>query len=427
MRLIDPLVWRILNTKRYEYAEYLNKKQYSPLKDNIATQHLLLKKTLRHAVAKIPYYHDLGIKSDKIRDFPILDKHVIRDNLDRLHIKTGEKVVRNTSGGTTGEPVVFYQDQTSNDWGAAVKIFYNWWAGYKEWQPLVKLWGNERDILGGPVDPKRLFEKHYMNVHVLNSFMMNEWDMDRYVKDINRLKPPMILAYVQSINELAKHIESKGLKVHSPKGIMTSAGTLHDDIKETIKRVFKCKIFNRYGSREVGNVACNCEKDEGMHLSIFNQYIEILNEEMEHCQEGEIGSIYVTTLTNFAMPLIRYKVGDMAMISDEPCSCGRGLPTIKKVVGREVDVFKTMDGYIVDGEYFTHLFYFKPVKKFQVIQKSLDKMVIKVVLEGELDKDEIEFACRKVMGDIEIEWEELDEIPPTSSGKFRFTISEVTR
>ena len=178
---------------------------------------------------------------------------------------------------------------------------------------------------------------------------MSEGDMKNYVKIINKEKPKIIEAYVQSIYEFARFIRNNDLEVFSPRGIITSAGTLYPEMKELIEEVFHTKVYNRYGSREVGDMACSCEKDEGLHLNIFNQYVEILNDKLELCKPGEIGKVYVTTLNNYSMPLIRYDIGDMAIpAKNEQCSCGRGLPLIEKVVGRTGSMIKTKKGVFIN-------------------------------------------------------------------------------
>lgn len=148
---------------------------------------------------------------------------------------------------------------------------------------------------------------------------------------------------------------------------MTSVGTLDDDTYKILKKAFGCDIFNRYGARECGDMACSCKKNEGLHININNCYIEILRDDGTPCEENEIGNITVTTSNNYAMPLIRYNIGDMASYINRKCSCGRNWSMLNAVNGRIVDVFKLPDGNRIDGEYFTHLFYeLNDVKQFQV-------------------------------------------------------------
>ena len=217
---------------------------------------------------------------------------------------------------------------------------------------------------------------------------------------------------------------------------MSAAGTLHDVQRELIERVFGAPVFNRYGSREVGDMACECDQHRGLHVSTPTHYIEIVRDGGTAARPGEIGEVLVTLLTNFAMPLIRYRIGDLAAWSEEPCTCGRAWPLLKSVVGRVTDTFLTAKGTRIHGEYFTHLFYFRDwIRQFQVVQVGYDEILLKVVLKDGMlnlpeskkyEVQEIEQKTRLVMGPAcRIDWQVTSEISPTASGKRRYTISKV--
>ena len=423
--------------------KYLKGREYKPLESNKKTQERLLKRLLIHCYENVPYYQDVLVESGVIVDdrvdltkfsnIPVLTKEIIREHFEDLKSRDldKQKWYLNTSGGSTGEPVKFLQDSVNWDCGMAGKWFFSTFAGKDVGDREIKLWGSERDILKGSIGFKAKLKNLVFNRLLLNSFKMSEEDMRQYVEIINKNKPTLIEAYIQSIYELAKFIQNNGLEIYSPKGIITSAGTLYPDQKKFIEDVFNTKVYNRYGSREVGDMACSCEKDEGLHLNIFNQYIEILNDNLEPCKPGEIGQIYVTTLNNYVMPLIRYQIGDLAVPAEnEECSCGRGLPLIKKVIGRDVNSFKTKDGTLIDGEYFTHLIYFKDwIQKFQIVQQQFDLIKLRIVLndeKSESDMKEIVDKMKIVMGqDCKVEFEFVDDIEPLKSGKYLYTISEV--
>ena len=143
------------------------------------------------------------------------------------------------------------------------------------------------------------------------------------------------------------------------------------------------RSINQYGSREVSNIACEIPGIEGLWVAPWGSYVEILDDEGLPVHPGEEGNIVVVTcLTNYAMPLLRYWIGDRGALLPEPTPGGSGLQILKHVSGRNVDVFRTRDETLVDGEYFTHLLYFQPwVWKFQVIQKGYEHLVFKVVEE----------------------------------------------
>ncbi len=262
---------------------------------------------------------------------------------------------------------------------------------------------------------------------------MTPYHMKMYWGVLQKNHPKLLLAYVQSAYELARFAEKNKWKIPGIGALMTSAGNLSSYTRNFLESVYQCRVFNRYGSREVGDMACSCEKSESLHLNVFNHFVEVLDDAGEDTDRNQVGAVHITTLNNYAMPLLRYRIGDRSSGVDwqERCSCGRGLPKIAKLHGREVEVFWLSDGGIVDGEYFTHLFYYRRwVEKFQVIQEKIDKVILRVVkietVDIAEDQQEIEVAIRVIMGEhCQIVWEFIDEIEPLPSGKFLYTISRV--
>jgi phenylacetate-CoA ligase len=194
-------------------------------------------------------------------------------------------------------------------------------------------------------------------------------------------------------------------------------------------------VYNFYGSREVSNLAGEC-KDGLIHSFSFWNYLEVLDKDNQPVHEGEEGSVVVTNLYNYSMPLIRYEIGDMAILGPETCSCGQFLPTLKKVTGRITDHFILKNGTTVPAEFFIHLLgvvYFEKggLEKFQVIQEDYDTIRINVVTRKEISnhyKNEVNEKMRVVMGSgCNIIWDIVDDIPKTQSGKYRYTISRVVR
>lgn len=429
--------------KALERAFYLNKREI----ENI--QLASLEKLLNYCYKNVDYYRDLfnslnivkngEIDLSRFKEIPLLTKDKIRNNFDRLKTKelNQKKWYYNTSGGSTGEPVRLIQDEQYKKWVRAVKVIYDTWTGYHVGDNKVILWGSERDLFVGQETLKVRAIRWLKNETWLNAFRMDEDKMYEYVDIINHQRPVQILAYVSSIYELARFIERKGLKVYSPKAIMTSAGTLYRPMREVIERVFQAPVFNRYGSREVGDMACECEMRNGLHVSPLTHYIEILREDGTPAEDGEAGEVVVTSLVNFAMPLIRYRIGDIAVKSENICNCGRAWPLLQEVVGRVSDTFITRSNVKVHGEYFTHLLYFKDwVQKFQFIQEDYNLIRLLIVPSLnyndsiqellEKEKNELLYKVRLVMGDdCNLEIKLVNNIPTSPSGKYRYTISKI--
>ena len=418
------------------------------IEQNLIVQNEKLKNILLHSWKYVPYYTKILEEANVVSNgkvilenfqrIAILDKDKLKKNFDSLISRdidlSKRKPYLNTSGGSTGEPVKFMQDQTLKVLETASKwLFFTYITDYP--CKHISLWGSERDIIKGKINLKQSLINFLQQKIVLNSFRMTQKNMRNYVKKINSYKPLLIEAYVQSIYSLARYIQTNRLTVHSPRGIITSAGTLYPKMKELIEEVFHCPVLNRYGSREVGDIACSCKENQGLHMNIINNYIEILDENLKPVGEGEIGQIYVTKLTNLTMPLIRYKIGDLGVPSNKKtCKCGKGFPLMEFVEGREMSAFKTKDGSIIPAEFFIHfigvVFNKGIISKFQVIQNNFDQITIKYIIEKEMSlgkyKNQITKSIKKVMGEnCKILWEKVEDIPNLPSGKYMYTYSEL--
>lgn len=425
------------------FKEY-KKKQWDPLETNIELMKERLFNVLSYAVQKIPYYSEFAVREnivvsrenilEDIKKFPVMSKSIFKSEFNKLHHLTDDSGwFYNYSGGSTGEPVKLIHDKGYDEHSSAVTKLHYEWADYYYGDTMVLLWGSQNEVLKEKEKLSHVIAEWIRSIYFLDCFSMSEEIMQKYVKFINQKKPKLILAYAQAINEFSKFIMKNNIKIQSPKAVMTSAGILYPEFRKNIEEVFKCPVYNRYGSREIGGAACECEKHNGLHISIFTHYLEILNDKLQPCKEGELGEIYVTSLVNYSMPLIRYKIGDMAVYTERKCSCGRGLPLLDSIVGRDTDVFKTRDGKIIDGIFFLHFIGIVhnngAISKFQLIQKSYDLIEIKVIIKNhELfvkAKKDIEGSFKKVMGNnCEIVWQEVEKINPLPSGKYRYTIRE---
>jgi len=425
-------------------AEYEKTQWYFPeqIKEY---QHRQLEKLLKHASEHVPYYRQImqecgalqngSIDLDRFTDIPFLTKDVLRERFEEL--KSDDLQQRNwyenASGGSTGEPVVLIQDREFSDRSRARTIIGSRMAGIELCDPEIILWGSTRDLFQEAEGLRAKLDKFIRNQTLLNAFKMSHGNMTEYIKLINSMHPKLILAYAQSAYELARFSLDQSLPIEGVGAVVTSAGTLYPFMRETISQAFHAPVFNRYGSREVGGIATECDAHLGMHVHMETQLIEIINAQGNRCKSGEEGEIVVTSLTNYAMPLIRYRIGDMGVWSELECTCGRGARLLKAVTGRVTDYFISRDGKIVPSEYFIHLLGVVLnsgwVKKTQIIQEDYDHIRIKFVSYARpvrRNLEDIIHKIRLVMGQsciVDIDF--VDDIPPLKSGKYRYTISKI--
>lgn len=420
-----------------------------PVEQKASVQKDRLANLLEHAAQTVPYYRQLLTESgvwdgqtigmSQFGAVPLLTKTILREQYQALQSDdlAQRKWSVNTSGGSTGEPVPFIQDREYKSYSHAFKRLTWEWVGKQDGDCHIKLWGSERDIIEGGMGWQATVGNFLRNLTFLNAFRMTEADVARYVQIIQRKKPKLIEAYAESIYQLARYINTQQLPKPIVGAVVATAGTLYPFMRTDIETAFACPVFNRYGSREVGDMAHECEQHRGLHINSFAHYLEILLPDGTPAPPGQVGEVVVTCLTNYAMPLIRYQIGDMAVWSEETCPCAIGTPLLAQVTGRVSDLFLTADGAQVHGEYFTHLFYHRDwVQKFQVVQETYDKIIAYIVLSASMTAQleeiknremlDIVTKARLVMGEqCQVLFKFVDDIPASGSGKYRYTVSRL--
>lgn len=442
----------LLNTKERDVIQKYHEikgRPYDSIEDNYSRQLDKLNKLLNHSFKHVPYYKKIFLNADIVKNGRIclesieelskldfLSKDIIRKEKAEMYSDdiNRRKSYKNSSGGSTGEPVIFLQDRFFLVNNHANFHIVKSWRGAGLYDSAILLWGAERDTFKGVKSLKDKVKDFILNIIRLNTFTLDEINIKRYIEVLNKNKPTLIIAYIQSIYEIAKFVKIKKIKVEKQNAIHAAAGTVHDFMKDEVEDVFKCKLFNHYGSREIGSIASECSTNDGLHILMENVLVELVGKDGNICNFGEEGEIVVTTLNNFSMPLIRYKIGDIGIMKrHEKCGCGCSYPKFQKVVGRKTELFKTILGSIVMPEYFIHLIgvVCNPgsIKMFQVVQEKLDLIVVKIVKDGEISKNilsEIEDKIKIVMGDdCCVEFKFVDNIPKTKTGKYLYTFSNV--
>jgi phenylacetate-CoA ligase len=403
----------------------------------------LLARLLRHCEQQVPYYAarmaavDLSYREDPaayLERLPILTKDLIRTHFEALKSRDLDRRAwsYNSSGGSTGMPVKLIQDRDYLDHQSAIQLLSHDWAGRRFGERAVRIWGSDRDIVQGSMGFKMKLLNRLTNDTYLNAFRMGPEQMRSFITELNSQPPQLIIAYAQAAYELAQFAEREGLRIVPQRAMLTSAGTLYPAMREKIEGVFGCKIFDRYGSREVGDIACECAEHCGLHLFPWGSYVEIVDDDGQPVPDGTEGNILVTSLNNYAMPLIRYRIGDRGVLSiRRGCPCGRRGRILERITGRSQDTFRRADGTLVNTGYFVlGLFNREWIDKFQVIQNDYRSIVYRIVPTGAgyrpEDLVEITRRTQLAMGaDCQVDFEFPDDIASSPSGKYRYTISHV--
>lgn len=405
-----------------------------------------------HAAARVPYYRDPlanrqlarangEIDPMRFAELPLLDKETIRRNFHALRSDdlAQRRWFETSSGGSTGVPVRVVQDAEYAVWAAAVKLRFDEWTGYRPGRPRAILWGSERDLLFGGETRRRRLGRWLRNETWTNAFRMTPGDMRALAARLATRPPAQILAYAGALYELAAFAEREGLSLGGPDALLTSAGPLYPHMRTTLERAFRVPVFDRYGCREVGDIACECEAHRGLHVSLSTHYLEIVRPDGSPADPGESGEIVVTCLVNRAMPLLRYRIGDLGAWEQGACPCGRGWPRLRAVEGRLVETLVRADGGIVSPNYLIHLLGVTLergwVAKCQFVQESPEALRVRIVPQEAVevararhDADIVEICAkvRAALGDAcDVRVEFVDAIPPAPSGKHQYVISRV--
>jgi len=249
--------------------------------------------------------------------------------------------------------------------------------------------------------------------------------MESFAKSLHRFEPDFIQGHSGSTNIFATFIlENEHFKIR-PKAIFTSCETLLPHYRKTIQEAFNCKVYDYYACSEVSHIAAQCGQHEGLHIFEENIVLETVKDD-EHASSGEEGRVLLTNLHNYAMPFIRYEVGDSGKILPDICQCGREL-SLFKPIGRTNEYFVNRDGSFIFLKDFPRVFEDLPIKDFQVVQESFGEIVLKIASRHSYTKAHTDFILKNITyaGSANIRIELVDSIPPDKSGKISHFLSKI--
>lgn len=365
-------------------------------KDEIAKiQFSALKETVQYAIDNSDFYRKLygdhGVSVDNIRNLddikilPTVSKHDLIQNLEAMSTNSSNSIFSSikTTGGSTGQPVQLYKNSLAlaRERCATARAYE--WAGVGIGDSQFRFWGMPHS--------KKARRISYLTDLVANrkrasAFDLTEESLSRYYEECKLFKPKYIYGYVSVIEQFANFIINNNKKaIPSVKSVITTAEILSNHARAAIESAFDTKVFNEYGCGEVGSIAHECEAGN-MHIMADNLYVEVEG------KGDKPGEIIVTDFFNKATPLIRYRLGDFATLSDTQCSCGRSLPIIESIHGRAYDILKMSSGKEMHPESVIYVFEqiqqdTNAFKQFQVIQHSENDIEAKIIANESWSKD----------------------------------------
>jgi phenylacetate-CoA ligase len=363
---------------------------------------------------------------------PVLTKAQVYENSDSLlttHPQVRKQMTAASTSGSTGRPLTFMLDDNSRDYATAGLLRYFEWTG---WQ----LGECRASIRGVYVEEKvsesvrAIVRDRVLNRLAADAHFMSEEGMTALANEVRRRRPKVLHAYPSIACWFGDFVQEHGMDDIRFDVVSTYAEPIYPGQRQRIEEVLGAEVFSYYATEEEGGVATECEAHTGLHVVMENVYLDIL-QDGHSVRAGELGEVNVTNLNNYAMPLIRYNLEDIGAWSvKDDCPCGREHRMMDLRLARSVDAFRTRDGRMVVGE-IGWADFSRGVKRHQLVQKSLDHFVARIVKDEHFDEAQLpkmERCLKLILGEqITVAFEFPEEIPVLASGKFRYAISEIDR
>jgi phenylacetate-CoA ligase len=360
---------------------------------------------------------------------PFLTKSDIRARTEELKSRHASRLARSNTGGSSGEPLVFYLDAERVAHDVAAKWRATRWFGVDIGDPEIVVWGSPIEL--GAQDRVRAVRDLLLRTALLPAFDMSESRLDDFVRRIRARRPRMLFGYPSALAHIARHAQARSIRLDDI-GIEVAFVTserLYDDQRQTIQRAFGCRVANGYGGRDAGFIAHECPEGK-MHVTAEDIVLELVDAAGEPVAAGESGEIVVTHLASRAFPFIRYRTGDFGVLAKDPCPCGRGLPVLEQILGRSTDFVVASDGTVLHGLALIYVVRDLPgIASFRIVQESRALTRVELVPGPGFDprvRSAISDGMRRRLGaDVEIRIEEMATLPRERSGKHRYVVSKV--
>ena len=362
-----------------------------------------------------------------LRCLPLLGKAEIRAHTEALQADDHGPLARFNTGGSSGEPLIFYtgKPRVSHDVGAKWRAT-RWW-GVDIGDTELVVWGSPIEL--GAQDRLRRLRDGVLRSHLLPAFEMSQAKLDGFVETIRGRRPRMLFGYPSALALIGRHAERRGVALNAL-GIRVAFVTserLYDDQRADIERIFGCRVANGYGGRDAGFIAHECPAG-GIHVMAEDIVVELIDSEGRAVPEGEPGEIVVTHMATRDFPFVRYRTGDIAVADGRACACGRGLPLLREIQGRATDFVAAADGTVMHGLALIYVLREQVgIQAFKVTQQTRHLTEVQLVTDPHFDVGtiaRIEEGFRKRLGaEVTVQVDIVGQIPPERSGKHRYIVS----
>jgi len=436
-----PIHERLKGHTTVSVRRRLERTQWWPAERIEALQLERLRALLAYAGRHVPYYRrvfgECGFDPAalaslaELRHLPLLDKAAIRANLEALRASGARGLTRFNTGGSSGEPLIFYlgRERVSHD--VAAKWRATRWWGVDIGDPEIVVWGSPIEI--GAQDRVRALRDRVLRTRLLSAFEMSETNLDRYLEAIRRFRPRMVFGYPSALSLIARHAGSRAVALDElgVRVVFCTAERLYEEQRAAIEQAFGCPVANGYGSRDAGFIAHQCPAG-GMHVTAEDVIVEILDPDGRPLPAGAAGEIAVTHLATRDFPFIRYRTGDVGVLGAADCPCGRGLALLREIQGRQTDFVVASDGTVMHGLALIYVVRDVPgVENFKIVQESLHSTRVLLQTGAGFDEAQVQTIragiARRLGAGVTVAIERVDTVPPEASGKHRYVVNRMAR
>ncbi len=435
--LVLPFADKALGLNIQKKLAWLKKVQWLSGEELEGLQKKRMAQLFRHCSNYIPYYkriHEEWKTSPgddpflTLKRFPYLDRHIIKSESQGNFIDSNRKIhFTDYTSGSSGIQGKFHSDRDSYSMAIAIQMLWWQWAGYRFGDKLFQL----------GISPKRGLMKGLkdilLRVNYSDAFGISESIIRDNLCRMRNKYGYFFMGYPSAIYEYAKVANKIGWNDIHFNSVVSWGDKLFPHYRDLIEKQFHTRVFDTYGACENTMIAAQCEY-QNYHVMTPHIFLEILDENGNEVSPGEMGHVVVTRLDNYLMPLIRYKIGDLAVKADPgaQCPCGRNLPMLTKIVGRDTDIVYTPGGKSLIVHFFTGIFEFiEEIDQFQIVQNSPDDIIIHYV-PGEHFSDSTLNSIRdiiyaKAKERFPFQFVEASMISASPSGKPQIIVSRINQ
>ncbi|MEX2129592.1 MAG: hypothetical protein WD871_15315 [Xanthobacteraceae bacterium] len=428
------------------YQANLEASQWWPASRHLEFQTAQLGNLLAHAYRQVPYYRKLldsvrlkpgsPVDWNRWRELPLLTRDHLQDGGAALHARElppgQQEIDRLRSSGSTGRAVEVITTNFNDLWQKTLTLRTQIWAG----RDFARTMGVIRKLPPGEAPPPNGDVIEHWGDATTFPFLTGACvrlsataEIGAQMAWIGRRLPDYLTSYPSILRELAASPPPEINGPYSVKGASALGETVDQELRDLVAQNWRCRVFDAYSAEEAGCMAIECPEGDGYHVQAEAVLLEVLNSEGEACQPGEIGEIVVTPLFNYAMPLLRYAIGDYAEAGGR-CGCGRGLPLLKRILGRQRNMLVLADGRVYWPTFGTRAFAkIAPILQQQFHQAESDRLEVRLVVGAPLAAQQEQALKDKVQqalpAPFRIDLVYVDEIARNAGGKFELFTSAV--